>query len=477
MIRQARQQLAGWGNVPCQEVRAFRPESVGELHRTLDENAAETFISRGLGRSYGDASLNRNGGVIRFERLNRFLAWDASRGVVECEAGVTFEDLLRHFVPRGFFPSVTPGTKQVTIGGAIAADVHGKNHHRDGSIANFVEELRLLTGRGEELNCSRTENSELFWATIGGLGLTGAILSARIRLLPIQTAWIAADYRKADDLDEALDLFAEDSEHRYSVAWIDCLARGSELGRSILIRGDHARQEDLTAPQRDGALELPRRRRRSVPINLPGWTLNPYSVAAFNQVFYERHRDERKLVDYDSFFYPLDSVANWNRIYGRRGFLQYQLVLPTTGSRSGLIEVLDRLSASRMPSFLAVLKMFGKGNEAPLSFPMPGATLALDLPNRGEPLLSLLNELDEIVLKHGGRVYLAKDARLSATAFRAMYPRAVEFERVKRSVDPDGTYSSSLSRRLGLCSESASSTPADCDVAEGEMSELQACGA
>lgn len=453
MTRYARQSLAGWGNYPREEVRAFRPETVSEIRRTVEGEEEEigTVIGRGLGRSYGDAALNRHGAVIRFDRLNRFLNWDPMSGIVECEGGVSIAEILQFFLPRGFFPPVTPGTKHVTVGGAIAADVHGKNHHRDGSIANFVESFQLLTGRGSVLTCSPSQNADLFWATFGGMGLTGAILAARLRLLPVQTAYVSASYEKASDLDQALELFSEDREHRYSVAWIDCLASGRRLGRSVLIRGDHALPQDLTPDRRGAPLSIPRRRTCSVPCNLPGFVLNPLSVKVFNESFYRRHREGSEVVDYESFFYPLDSVANWNRIYGRRGFLQYQLVLPIEASRCGLVEVLTKLSASRLPSFLAVLKMFGPGNAGPLSFPRPGATLALDLPNRGERLLTLLNELDEIVLRHGGRVYLAKDSRLSPRAFRAMYPRVDEFESVKRRVDPDGRFASSLSRRLGLC--------------------------
>jgi len=451
MTRHAVQQLSGWGNHPREEVRAFRPESSSELQRTIAERAAESFISRGLGRSYGDAALNGGSGVIRFERLNRFLDWDSESQTVECEGGVSFDDLLRVFLPRGFFPPVTPGTKHVSVGGAIAADVHGKNHHRDGSIASFVESFRLLTGTGAILTCSRSENADLFWATLGGMGLTGAILSARLSLLPVETAFVSAEYRKAANLDEALELMSGDPDHRYSVAWIDCLASGAKLGRSVLIRGDHARVADIPAKLRAAPLSVPRRRMRSVPFHLPGFILNPVTVKAFNECFYRRHRQGPAVVDCESFFYPLDAIGNWNRIYGRRGFLQYQIVLPSSGSRAGLVEVLSKLSASRLPSFLAVLKTFGPGNQGPLSFPMPGATLALDLPNRGTRLFSLLNELDAIVLRHCGRVYLAKDARLSGDMFRSMYPRVGEFERVKRQVDPEGVFSSSLSRRLGLC--------------------------
>ena len=452
--RYREQLLAGWGNMAAERSPVYRPERLGELRGTV-ETCGETLISRGLGRGYGDAAINA-GGVVSHLRLNRVLALDEQRGTVECEAGVTFDDLLRVGLPRGFFPSVTPGTKHVTVGGAIAADVHGKNHHVDGSLADSLLDFRLLTASGQILRCSRTENAPAFWATLGGMGLTGAIVDARLRLRPVTSAFLTVDYEKTADLDATLERFAQgDARFQYSVAWIDCLARGRSLGRSVLMRGNHTPADELPAAVRQ-PLALRTRHHKQVPCFLPNMVLNSWSVRAFNALYYRRRRDRRAVVDCDTFFYPLDAVGHWNRIYGRRGFLQYQAVFPTASSRTGLVALLEAIAASRQASFLAVLKTFGPANQGLLSFPMAGSTLAVDLPNTGHAVRALLDGLDEIVIRHGGRVYLAKDVRLSRPAFEAMYPRADEFRRVKQALDPAGRFHSAMGRRLGLYGEASS---------------------
>lgn len=450
MPRHKRHQLAGWGNYPRAEVSDFRPETTPEIAAILVDSEICSFIGRGLGRSYGDAALNAGGGVIRCERLNRFLDWDEENQVVECEAGVTFADLIDVFLPRGFFPPVTPGTKFVTLGGAVAADVHGKNHHCHGTIASFIESFALQIGTGEVLTCSRMQNADVFWATLGGMGLTGMILSVRLRLLPVDSAFVNVQYERADDLDDALDALNFDRRCRYSVAWIDCLAGGASLGRSVVMRGDHAAAAEVPTKYRRQPLQSPRKRDRSIPCHLPNFTLNRFSVGLFNKLYYRRHNDWDRIVDYDSFFYPLDSIRNWNRIYGKRGFVQYQAVLPHQTSRAGLSQLLKKIGASGQASFLAVLKTFGPANEGLLSFPRAGATLAVDLPNNGQALLDLLDDLDRIVLNQGGRVYLAKDARLTRSAFEDMYPRASAFRELKHRLDPDNRFDSSLARRVGL---------------------------
>lgn len=452
MPRSVTLQLGGWGNYPVHPASVFRPEKRRELGEILASGGVRDYISRGLGRSYGDAALNQGGGVILHERLNRFVAFDPSSGAVECEAGVAFADLLEVFVPRGFFPAVTPGTKYLTVGGAIAADVHGKNHHRDGSFASFVDEVRLLTAGGQVLTCSRTQHPEVFWATVGGMGLTGVIVSARLRLAPIETAYLRVDYRRARDLDEALDAFlSSDAGYRYSVAWIDCLASGKSLGRSVLIRGNPAGRAELPEKLRRDPLVVHRPPRKRVPLALPSWVLRPASVRVFNNVYYRRHPTrEGAIVHYDPFFYPLDSILHWNRIYGKRGFVQYQAVFPPKSSRAGLIRLLERFAATGRASFLAVLKSFGLGNEGLLSFPFPGHTLALDISYTGADLLRFTDELDRIVLEHGGRVYLAKDACLNAEKCAAMYPNVPRFREIKRQLDPQQRIASSLGRRVGL---------------------------
>jgi FAD/FMN-containing dehydrogenase len=442
--------LSGWGRFPVESCRLFRPEKPSHLPSILDSPESASYIARGLGRSYGDAALNREGGVISFIRLNRFLAFDPGSGVLECEAGVSFEEILRYFLPRGYFLPVTPGTKFVTLGGAIASDIHGKNHHRVGTISRFVLDLRLLTPGGEILTCSREENPDVFRATLGGMGLTGLVLSARIRLQPVETAYVLVDYGKARNVDEALTRM-EESDHRYeySVAWIDCLAAGRSLGRSVLMRGNPALRSDVPARIPD-PLAVRRSLRFSIPFDFPSWGLNRATVGAFNAAFYRKHSDETgRLVDFDTYFYPLDSIRDWNRMYGRRGFVQYQVVFPMSTSRVGLIDLLEKFRSSERVSFLAVLKRFGDPDEGLLSFPLSGYTLTLDLPVQ-DGLFSFLREMDQVVIRHGGRLYLAKDAVTTAESFAAMYPHLEEFRKVRERLDPGSRLTSSLARRVGI---------------------------
>jgi decaprenylphospho-beta-D-ribofuranose 2-oxidase len=470
--------LSGWGNYAHEACRVYRPEKLRDVARIVADSGSAnltsrgmrlfdpfeklpdsgsgvtSLIARGLGRSYGDAAVNGAGGVVNLLKLNRLLAFDEETGILECEGGVPLADVIDFALPRGFFPAVTPGTRFVTVGGAIAADVHGKNHHQDGSFASCLIDFRLLTASGEVLTCSRLRRPYAFWATLGGMGLTGVILDARFRLRPVASAYVTVDYQRTANLDESLSAF-EESDHRYtySVAWIDCLARGAALGRSVLMRGHHTEPAELPAELAEAPLAVKPGRRRSVPCYLPGGLLNSWSVKAFNALYYHRHRDRRAIVAYDSFFYPLDSALNWNRIYGRRGFAQYQAAFPPSTSRRALIRMLETISAAGQASFLAVLKSFGPGNQGLLSFPVEGHTLALDLPNTGTRLISLLERLDAIVLEHGGRVYLAKDPRLGRDAFDMMYPRADEFRRVKAVLDPQGRFNSSMARRLELVAD------------------------
>lgn len=450
MTRFATQRLACWGNHPVQECLAARPERLRDLDAAIRDPSVTSVIPRGLGRSYGDASLNEGAGVVLHERLNRFIAFDPATGVLECEAGATIAEIIDAFLPRGFFPPVTPGTKFVTVGGAIAADIHGKNHHSDGSFAGAVLDFVLLTPSGERLTCSRESHPDLFWATLGGMGLTGAVVSARLRLLPVESSWITVRYARSGSLDETIAHFRERFEkHRYSVAWIDCLKGGASMGRSVLMGGDHAPIADLPHDARPSPLAFRARRRRSVPAFMPNFALNAMSVRAFNAVYYRAHGPGRKVEDYDTFFYPLDHVRQWNKIYGRRGFQQYQCVIPPEGGPAGLRDLLKQLVSSQRGSFLAVLKTMGAESGGLLSFPRPGWTLALDLP-QDPGLDDFLRGLDTIVLAYGGRRYLAKDACLRREDFEKMYPRLAEFKRVRARVDPEGRMSSSLARRLGL---------------------------
>ncbi len=444
------QRLSGWGRFPVEPCSVYRPESQRQLAAVLESGAQPSFISYGLGRSYGDAALNGQGGVICHTRLNRFLAFDTESGVLECEAGVSLAEILQYFLPRGFFLPVTPGTKFVTVGGVIAADVHGKNHHQDGSFGNFVLDFKLLTPNGEELSCSPNNNSEVFWATLGGMGLTGLILSARIRLRPVESAWVLVDYQKATNLEDALGRMTEsDVRYQYSVAWIDCLATGGRMGRAVLMRGNHAPANELPASIRHPLAE-PSHLRWTLPFDFPSVALNSLTVSVFNSLYYSVHRNAaRRLVNLEKFFYPLDAIYHWNRLYGRRGFVQYQVGLPLEGGLEGMKEVLTRLARSRRASFLAVLKRFGKSNPGLLSFPIQGYTLALDLPV-ASGLIPFLHELDRVVLNYGGRIYLAKDAVTTSQSFAAMYPKLERFRVIKSRLDPRGVLSSSMARRLAI---------------------------
>jgi FAD/FMN-containing dehydrogenase len=444
------QKLSGWGRFPVESCNVYRPESQRQLAAILESGAQPSFISYGLGRSYGDAPLNGRAGVICHTRLNRFLAFDAQAGVLECEAGISLAEIVQYFLPRGFFLPVTPGTKFVTVGGAIAADVHGKNHHQDGTFGNFLLDFKLLTPNGEKLSCSASSHPDIFWATLGGMGLTGIILSARIKLRPVESGWVLVDYQKAANLEDALVRMTEsDVSYQYSVAWIDCLATGRHMGRAILMRGNHAPAKELPGSIRTPLAEPPHRR-WTLPFDFPSLALNSLTVRAFNSFYYNMHRNAvRRLVDLEKFFYPLDAIHHWNRMYGRRGFVQYQVALPLKGGLEGLKEVLARLARSRRASFLAVLKRFGKPNSGLLSFPIQGYTLALDLPvARG--LIPLLHELDRVVLSYGGRIYLAKDAVMTAQTFAAMYPKLEQFRALKSRLDPRGLLSSSQARRLAI---------------------------
>lgn len=446
----ATRSISGWGRTPNEECAVFRPERRRGVPWIFGHGGQPHYIARGLGRSYGDTAINPGGGVIDFTRLNRFLDFDPESGVVTCEAGVSFAELLDVFIPRGFLVPVTPGTKFVTVGGAIANDVHGKNHHRDGTIAQFLLSFQLLLPNGEMWNCSRDENPEVFWATLGGIGLTGVILTARIRLEPIETSFFNVDYYRASNIDDVLTKMRETQEHyQYSVAWVDCLAKGASLGRSVLMNGRHARRGDLSGAAASNPLGHPNKRQKSIPFNFPGLALNPLSIGAFNEVFYRAHPTvEGKLVDYDTYFYPLDAIHHWNRMYGKRGFTQYQIALPFS-AHDALVDILGRVSKSGRASFLAVLKCFGPSNEGPLSFPIPGYTLTLDFAMRKD-LPAWLHELDKILLEHGGRLYLAKDVCMKPETFAAMYPNLDAFRAVRDRLDPNHTLQSHMARRLGI---------------------------
>lgn len=438
-------QYANWGLYPRVEGYEYAPQTPRQAAEAL--HRAHKCIGRGLGRSYGDASLGPE--MLRTTGMNRILDFDAGEGRLTAEAGLSIAEILRHFVPRGWFVPVTPGTKFVTLGGAVAADVHGKNHHREGSFGRHVQWLRLLDAQGEARYCSRRENPALFEATCGGMGLTGIILEVCLQLKPIETAYIRQTTYKAPDLAAIFRLFEQTQDWTYSVAWIDCLARGRKLGRSVLMVGEHATPDQLSAQQARQPLRIPSKPQLRMPFYLPSFTLNKLSVAAFNKLFYAKHRHRHTdIIPYEPFFYPLDSILHWNRMYGRRGFVQYQFVLPLENSFEGMQDILERIARRGQASFLAVLKLFGRQDDM-VSFPMEGYTLALDFAVNPR-LLAFLDELDEVVARYGGRIYLAKDARMKAGMLRRGYPGLERFCRLRDRFDPQHRFASALSERLEL---------------------------
>jgi FAD/FMN-containing dehydrogenase len=429
---------ASWGNFPSARQR------VRCLHWRDDERAVSAdgshLLPYGLGRSYGDSCLNDGGTLLDTTRLNHLIEFDRANGLIRCEAGVSLAELLEVIVPHGWFLPVTPGTKFVTVGGAVANDVHGKNHHGAGTFGRFVTRFELARSDGPRVVCSPGENEALFAASIGGLGLTGLMTWVELRLKRIESESIAVESVRFENLDAFFELAADsDARFEYTVAWIDCLARDRDLGRGLLMRGNHVAASD--DPQPSG-----RRLSLRVPCYAPRFMLNRWTLRGFNSLYYgrQRNRTVRRTCHYDSFFYPLDAIGEWNRLYGRRGFMQYQCLVPHEGSRDSVRAMISRVSASGEGSFLAVLKNFGDvPSPGLMSFPRPGVTLALDFPNRGRRTLALLDELDAIVRRHCGRVYPAKDARMTPQSFRTYFPEWHEFARF---IDP--AFSSSFWRRV-----------------------------
>jgi decaprenylphospho-beta-D-ribofuranose 2-oxidase len=454
--------LTGWGRTAptsSEVIHAIHPDDVDLAMKAAasDPDLERGLIARGLGRSYGDAAQNAGGTVLDATWLDAVHQVDLNRGQITVGAGVSLETLMERFVPLGWFVPVTPGTRMVTVGGAIAADIHGKNHHRDGSFCSHVIRMTLVTPTGT-VELSPRSDPELFWATAGGMGLTGVITDATLQMIAVETSYMLVDTERATDLDDVMDkMVTGDDGYRYSVAWIDCQTTGSRLGRSVLTRGDHARLDDLPARLRqdpDRARAFHPRTLLTVPITPPSGLLNPLTVGAFNEFWFRKapRHQVAKPHHLTGFFHPLDGVGSWNRLYGPSGFLQYQFVVADDEGET-VRRVIERLSSLKLASFLAVLKRFGPGDPGPLSFPMAGWTLALDLPVGFHRLDSLLDELDQLVLAAGGRVYLAKDSRVSPEAFAAMYPRLGEWREVRQRVDPDGLLRSDLGRRLGLCGD------------------------
>lgn len=444
--------LAGWGKAAPSAAELIEVDVDG-LADAVKALPARGGIARGLGRSYGDPAQNSGGHVLRLVPAHDAVSIDDAAGTVTASAGVSLDDLLAILVPRGWFVPVTPGTRFVTIGGAIASDIHGKNHHLEGSFGNHVTRLRLMLADTSIVDIGPDRDPELFWATVGGMGLTGIIVDATFRLIPIETSRISVQTRRLGHIDDVMALMAEsDHDFRYSVAWLDLLARGKHLGRGVLTNGEHARLDELDARAAAAPLAYAGRQLVDLPPVVPSpGVINRLSVTAFNELWYRKApiRRDGEIQSIPAYFHPLDSVGDWNRVYGRRGFLQYQFVVPF-GAEAALRTVIERLSAAALPMFLNVLKRFGPGNPGYLSFPRGGWTLAIDVPASRSGLSELLAGLDRIVLDAGGRHYLAKDFQTSADAIRRGYPRLDEWMAIRERVDPAGVWASDLSRRLGL---------------------------
>jgi len=437
--------IGNWGNYPVMECNEESFVFDEQLDALIKEQ--QPFIPRGNGRCYGDASLSQR--IISTLKYDKILSFGRQNGIFECQSGITLDQVLTVIVPAGWFLPVTPGTKFITVGGALGSDVHGKNHHVDGSISNHVIDFDLLLASGEMTTVSRENNPDLFGATLGGMGLTGVITRVKFRLKKIETALIRQKQIKAASLQELIGLFDEYKDYTYSVAWIDCLKKGKHFGRSILMLGEHAKLEEIAESDRNEPLNLPKKKQIVFPFNLPSWVLNSFTVKAFNLLYYTKNfkKEINNIVSYEPFFYPLDAVLHWNRMYGKSGFVQYQFVLPLT-AKEGLIEILHRIADEGLGSFLAVLKVFGK-QDSMISFPKEGYTLALDFPVR-KGLLNFLDELDELVLKYHGRLYMSKDARMKPAMLVAGYPELEKFKQIIKKYNPDGKIRSAQSDRLLL---------------------------
>jgi FAD/FMN-containing dehydrogenase len=427
-----------WGRYPRIKCERFKFYKETNLKKIISSH--NNLIPCGNGRSYGDSALSEN--IIDVKQKDYFINFEEESGLLHVQAGVLLSEILEHFVPKGWFLKVTPGTKLITVGGAMASDVHGKNHHAAGCFSECIKEFEIMFADGKVVTCSKEATPELFKATCGGMGLTGVILDAKIYLKKINSQFVDQTTIKTKNLKETFNAFEEYSDKPYSVAWIDCLAKGDEIGKSLLMVGDF---------RDDGKLDYKVKKQKSLPFNFPLFALNNWSVRVFNWLYYRKGKERvsKQRVDIDTFFYPLDAIGHWNRIYGKNGFTQYQFILPKEASYKGLEEILTTISKSGKGSFLAVLKLYGKANDNWLSFPMEGYSLALDFKiERG--LFELLDKLDEIVVKYEGRIYLTKDVRVSKKAFEKGYPQIDTFRQYRKENKLDSKFQSLQSKRVGI---------------------------
>ena len=444
--RPTREPLTGWGRTTPAHCTVHHPETAAAVTSAIGEDSS---IARGRGRSYGDAAQNAGATVIDTHRLDDMISFDIERGTITVDAGITLQQLLQSTIPAGWFVAVTPGTRHVSVGGAIAADIHGKNHHHDGSFCSHVRSMTLDSGSGPRLLTPDATPAE-FWATAGGMGLTGVVIEATLQLRPIETSLISSTTERHGSLGSLMAaLESADRTSTYTVAWLDTLNAGSRLGRGLLMRGEHATLADLENKRQntDDPLRYEPRSMRLPSVAVP--VLAPRIGKVFNHVWYRVNRPGQKVESVSHFFHPLDAIDNWNLLYGRRGFVQWQMVVPDDAA-DFVAEALARLERIGAGSFLSVLKRFGPANPGPMSFPIPGWTLAVDLPANNQRLDQTLHHLDRHVADLGGRIYLAKDARLHPELIAAMYPRLDEWRDTRNAMDPEHHFRSDLSRRLQL---------------------------
>ncbi len=437
--------ISNWGNYPVIKSDEFLFTTVDEAKQKIDHH--EHIFIRGNGRCYGDASLAEV--TLKTTKFNKIIDFDIENGILDMQSGITLDRIINVIVPKGWFLPVTPGTKFITIGGALASDVHGKNHHLEGAISKHVIDFDLVTAK-ETLLVDRESNPQLFDATSGGMGLTGFISRIKLQLKKIETAYIKQKQIKAENLDEILELFEKYNHYTYSVAWIDCLKKGKNFGRSILMLGEHALINELDANKLKEPLKVGPKPKLNFPFYLPNFALNNFSIKVFNWLYYNKNlkKEQDSVTHYEPFFYPLDIIDNWNRMYGKRGFIQYQFVIPFANGVQGLKEILIRINNKGLGSFLAVLKTFGE-QESIIGFPVAGYTLALDFPVTKD-LMPFLDELDHIVAAYGGRIYLSKDARMKAHFFQKTYERFPEFKEIVKQYNPGFKYSSLQAKRLNI---------------------------
>ena len=429
--------VSGWGNHPKQEAQLLAPSSCAELQAQIREE--KSIIARGLGRSYGDSANAAK--ILQTSYYDHFIEFDHNAGLLTAEAGITLREILKVVVPRGWFLPVTPGTSYVTLGGAIASDVHGKNHHLAGTFGRYVKSITMALGTGEIVITSPTDKADLYLATCGGMGLTGVIIAATIQLTPIRSSLINRKTIKVDCIEDACAAFEDNCYSTYSVAWIDCLAKGKKLGRSVLMLGEHLE---------NGGLEVDVRDPLSIPFYTPSALLNRITMKTFNAAYWHSLRgDNTKIIPLMPYFYPLDAIGFWNKLYGKHGFLQYQCVIPKDYGITNIRKLLTEIAESGNGSFLATLKLFGKANDNFLSFPIEGFTLALDF-KFTPSITTVLNRLDNQVEEVGGRVYLTKDAVMQESTFKSMYSNWEMFESVREKYGAIGKFSSAQSKRLGL---------------------------